>query len=293
MKAPVSLYCLPLLLVLAACSTTRPAPVEKTSAPAAVQTAAAGLITEEEATRGAVKIGTFADTKQALPAILTAMKRLDAKIQADITEPLTSKSVYNLTLGLADSGMACTIKTAFADHRLIVEPLYVDNHYLIRAHSNPAFEAQLPPYQQRALQKARQIVAEVKARYTGERDIALALHDYIITHATYDADMVTADVEQCTSDLLLKGRGICEGYTRAYGVLLSIAGIENAYVPGRADEVDHCWNLVRLDGSWVHVDCTYDDPLPDEEGRVLRTYFGLSDGMLKAYRSWQRALLPR
>ncbi len=56
---------------------------------------------------------------------------------------------------------------------------------------------------------------------------------------------------------------VCDGYARAYKILMDKAGIPTDYVSGPNITNDklsgHAWNLVNLDGTWYHVDVTWDD----------------------------------
>ena len=45
--------------------------------------------------------------------------------------------------------------------------------------------------------------------------------------------------------------------------------------------MNHIWNLVEIDGSYYHVDATFDDPTPDRLGFVSHKYFLLSDSAIK------------
>lgn len=55
---------------------------------------------------------------------------------------------------------------------------------------------------------------------------------------------------------------VCDGYARAYKILMDKAGIPTDYVMGynrTTGVLEHAWNLVNLDGTWYHVDVTNDD----------------------------------
>lgn len=107
-----------------------------------------------------------------------------------------------------------------------------------------------------------------------QRQIALSVHDYLVSHFQYDESLT----RYTGYDLLVNGSAVCEGYSRAYMDILNRAGIEAWYIP--SDEMNHGWNLVRLDGEWYHVDVTWDDPSPNAEGRVMHTYFLLDDSTI-------------
>ena len=52
----------------------------------------------------------------------------------------------------------------------------------------------------------------------------------------------------------------------------------------------HQWNMVCIDGTWYHVDVTWDDPTPDQgtHGEVSREHFLRSDDSMRAlgYYGW-------
>ena len=56
---------------------------------------------------------------------------------------------------------------------------------------------------------------------------------------------------------------VCEGYARCYKLLMDKAKIPTEVVSGKNRYNEklsgHAWNLVNLDGTWYHVDVTWDD----------------------------------
>ena len=49
-----------------------------------------------------------------------------------------------------------------------------------------------------------------------------------------------------------------------------------------SDTMNHCWNMVEIDGSWYHVDITWDDGYPDLQGQVYHDFFLCSDKDIKS-----------
>ena len=96
-----------------------------------------------------------------------------------------------------------------------------------------------------------------------------AIHDHLIEHANYVEDSAPAD--HTPYNVLLEGRGVCDGYAYAAKLLLDAAGIENMLVTGTANGGEHRWNLVRLEENWYHMDITWDDPV-SADGREHHTY---------------------
>lgn len=115
----------------------------------------------------------------------------------------------------------------------------------------------------------------------GDFEIALWLHDWLTDNADYDESYT----EYGPDGVLLKGTGVCQSYTLAYGLLLDEMGIENQPVYSMA--MNHMWNLVKLEGNWYHIDCTWDDPTGG--GAENHDYFGLSDALMSRDHSWDDA----
>lgn len=95
---------------------------------------------------------------------------------------------------------------------------------------------------------------------------ALALHDYIATYAEYPEPVAVYEdgyqefSPECYSvpELLASRHAVCCAYSRLYTMLLTDCGVEAVSVDNVA--LNHEWSLVKLDGKWYHVDCTWDDP---------------------------------
>ena len=118
---------------------------------------------------------------------------------------------------------------------------------------------------------------------------ALVLHDWLIHNANYDYTYTHYDA----AGVLLYGTGVCDSYARAYLMLCTAAGLECMYVGGTAgDNPDpanwgnHGWNLVKLGGSWYHVDCTWDDP--GTGGSERHDYFCVSDEVMAKDHRWNQ-----
>ncbi len=117
-------------------------------------------------------------------------------------------------------------------------------------------------------------------------DKALAIHDYLVVNHSYDVNSQIRNIYE----FFKEGKGVCQGYAQAYAYLLKKCGVEVGYA--LSDEMDHMWNMVKIDGEWYHVDVTFDDPLQKETGDVFgycgHTYFMKSDSYMMAnkYHDW-------
>lgn len=115
---------------------------------------------------------------------------------------------------------------------------------------------------------------------------AIALHDYIVLNCEYDYDRLNSENSEelpassySAYGVLVERTAVCQGYALAYKYLLQEAGIECYYVS--SGEMNHAWNMVKLDGSYYHVDTTWDDPVRDLIGRVCHSNMFVSDKTFK------------
>lgn len=127
------------------------------------------------------------------------------------------------------------------------------------------------------------------------------IHDYIVNNTKYDKDNFdknTTPIESHTAyGVLVNKTAVCEGYAIAMKKMLDIANVESLIVIGKADNVDHAWNLVKLDGSWYHVDPTWDDPIYSVNGKIIdilsHKYFNLTDDEMKQSHTWDEKNYPK
>ncbi len=131
--------------------------------------------------------------------------------------------------------------------------------------------------------KVNQIIAEHITSGMSEYQRALVLHDWLIYNANYDYTFTWYEPE----GVLLHGTGVCDSYARAYQMLCTAAGLECIYVSGLGNGGAHGWNLVKIDGKWYHVDCTWDDP--GTGGYECHDYFLLTDEEMGRDHDWNFA----
>ena len=105
---------------------------------------------------------------------------------------------------------------------------------------------------------------------------ALFLHDTIVATTSYDLTYSNYDAY----DVLVSHEAVCQGYALAYMDLMREAGVDCYYLA--SDELNHAWNMVEIDGSYYHVDATWDDPTPDQLGYVRHKNFLCTDEEIRA-----------
>lgn len=110
-------------------------------------------------------------------------------------------------------------------------------------------------------------------------------HDYLVLNCENDTE---SPYSNTIYGALVQKKALCEGYSKAFSYLCSLAGIENTIVTGQTD-VYHMWNMVKLGGNWYHVDVTWDNPddalhaeYPDV---ILYQYFMVTDSVIENNRT--------
>lgn len=129
------------------------------------------------------------------------------------------------------------------------------------------------------LEKAAEPIIEEALGYSDTFERLKVLHDAIINMTTYS---LTGDASISEADgVLLNGKALCEGYSKAFAYLCQSIGIPCICVIGTANGGAHMWNMVQVGGEWYHVDTTWDDPVA--AAPMLRyDYFCVSTATISA-----------
>ena len=124
----------------------------------------------------------------------------------------------------------------------------------------------------------------------------LAAHDYIVRNCRYNKEAI--DNDTLTEDdfspygVFVKGVAVCEGYAKAFKMLMDIAGIDCIMVTGTVnDGVAHAWNMVKLENDWYHVDVTFDDPEPETK-EIVYLYLNVPDSVIEKDHTWNKNMTP-
>ena len=146
---------------------------------------------------------------------------------------------------------------------------------------------------------ADEILKQIITKGMSEAEKVKTVHDYIIVNTVYyeNEQLKPEDFPEdvfTTKGVLLKGEAVCQGYAETFQLFMNRLGIDSKFVVGkdRINQVGHAWNMVSLGGNWYHVDATWDDPVPDQKGKVEYKYFLITDEMLSLDHSWNKNNYP-
>ena len=163
----------------------------------------------------------------------------------------------------------------------------------------------LPEYRLTAEEYERQL-SELKttaqaylARAQGdEYQAELSLHDQLARSCRYTED-ISNPVHNTAYGALVGNQAACEGYSKAMLMLLEMRGIDAYIVTGNATNAagaggGHAWNKAKIDGSWYHLDATWDAPVVEQsdDRYVSHAYFNLSDAEISATHELTDTLNP-
>lgn len=106
------------------------------------------------------------------------------------------------------------------------------------------------------------------------------IHDYIIGNASYDNSLKNYSAY----DNLVKKSSTCQGYMCLTYKMLTEAGIACRILSGTGNGQSHGWDIVKLNGKWYNLDCTWDDPVTwNGEELLLYDFFLKSDKDFKGH----------
>ncbi len=126
-----------------------------------------------------------------------------------------------------------------------------------------------------AIAVIKDLVEQSKA-YKTDFEKEKFFHDYLVSTIEYNACDSFGDGQTPYGALILK-QCVCNGYASSFELLMNLAGITCTYVIGLGNGGSHAWNQVLMGGAWYNVDVTWDDPVPDDPGRVRYDYLNVND----------------
>ena len=96
-----------------------------------------------------------------------------------------------------------------------------------------------------------------------DADKAMVVYYCLTKNTTYEKS------EDCHTgyDVLVKHKGVCDGFANAYALAMNTLGIDCMVVSNYTK--DHSWNMVKIGGKWYYCDLTNGIGSGDHEGMVV------------------------
>lgn len=110
---------------------------------------------------------------------------------------------------------------------------------------------------------------------------AKAAHDLIAKKVQYDDNYLTNPenpFHQSAYSVFCDDHSVCAGYTKAFEILMNGAGIDTIAVLS----TDHAWNMIKINDSWYHMDCTWDDMDGYSGYAMIYNFFNRSEAVIRS-----------
>ncbi len=159
--------------------------------------------------------------------------------------------------------------------------------------------SELDEFQLSIYNKAVQIIVDEISEEMTDYEKELAIHDYLVTNCEYDEGLLTVlgghgENAENPYGALIEGKAICSGYTTTFQMFMDMLEIPcKSIKAGDADNEEHAWNMVEIEGEWYYVDVTWDDPVPDKNNRPTRhSYFNVTYDIMAERHVWDTTGYP-
>ena len=112
------------------------------------------------------------------------------------------------------------------------------------------------------------------------------LHDWVCNNTVYKYDKNgnpdSSYNSHSDSSVFFYGSAVCDGYARAYTLLLRAVGIEAYYLSSNS----HAWTMVKLGNHYFHVDTCHDDGNTIKYNHFLKSDKDLKAACTAGHGSW-------
>lgn len=141
--------------------------------------------------------------------------------------------------------------------------------------------------------KARQIIADIIKPGMSDIQKELVIQDYITSNVEYGYKGRERTATSFTPyGALIIGHAVCEGYSKAFNMLINAAGVDCIIAAGRggstAEAYPHAWNIITLDGEYYCVGPTWND----SPGVNKYMYFNVTSSELRGNHLWEEDQYP-
>ncbi len=124
-----------------------------------------------------------------------------------------------------------------------------------------------------------------------DANMELIIHDALIDAVEYDYECANSyaayDVAHTAYGALVDHSAVCDGYSKAFKMLLNKAGIDSEIVSGLGNGGGHAWNVVKIGSSWYETDVTWDDKSSYSDNKyyfmLSHEYFNLTTADIRSH----------
>lgn len=110
----------------------------------------------------------------------------------------------------------------------------------------------------------------------------LIVHDYIASATTYYKYKKIEEIpfaKHNAYDALINKSAVCDGFSKAFQVIMNRQNIECISLSGTLEDVAHAWNIITIEGKTYHTDVTSDKykSRDNDDFGVNHAYFNVTD----------------
>lgn len=121
-------------------------------------------------------------------------------------------------------------------------------------------------------QEVSRVLSSLNLNGKSQKEKIDAIYNYLIRNVKYVSDAELADesnvIKYSSYAALVQHNAVCQGFAGAFYRLCLESGIDSRIVSSEA--MNHAWNIVELDGSYYHLDATWDINWPDAPKYYLK-----------------------
>lgn len=175
----------------------------------------------------------------------------------------------------------------YLDNEFVVKELTLPKAYKYEINLKYTIDdkQEIDTYKQQIDQVTTGIIDMVITDDMNDFEKEVAIHDYLVSNTKYYEYTNIDDIPHEKHNIystLVKKEAVCDGFSKAFQVILEKLGIDVITVTGRTDSESHAWNKVKLEDKWYNVDVTSDTVTVSNEKLVTHVYFNLDDNTMSA-----------
>lgn len=155
--------------------------------------------------------------------------------------------------------------------------------------------------------KAKEVLSVIVKPDMSELEKELSIHDYLVKNVKYDNEVVDALNNNFVVNLdshdaynvLINGKGVCDGFAWATKLMLGMCGIDSDVVTGTGKTADenkkqgrtiyHAWNIVKIHDEYYQLDVTWDENYYEQLDMLSYKYFNVSDDLMEKDHEWDKS----
>ncbi len=167
----------------------------------------------------------------------------------------------------------------------------IDTKHIAKAYLENKPESLTDPKDKDTYEEAVKIQKEIIKDGMTDYQKELAVYEWLVKNVKFNMDSTLAVGDYSAFPdrpygVLHTKNAVCAGFASTFRLFMQMNNIECKVV--HDTECSHSWDLVKLDGDWYHVDCTFDAG----NGSGYYKNLNLSDKAFMASHSWDTSLFP-